>query len=257
MLELEPLLDRRPGQLSGGQRQRVALGRALVREPAVFLFDEPLSNLDARLRLEIRDLIASLHQRLGATMVFVTHDQVEAMSLGERIAVMRDGRLQQIGAPLDVYGEPATLFVARFIGSPPINLAGGVLGHDGGGRVFMADGLTIAGASEGDDADAHDARPVTLAVRPEAIALVRPDAADADVRRTVRRVEPLGSEVLVHVEGIGEDGDADPWIVRVAPDRAVRPGEIVGLRIDAARTHVFDAADGARIGFLGTREAEA
>jgi multiple sugar transport system ATP-binding protein len=257
MLELEPLLDRRPGQLSGGQRQRVALGRALVREPSVFLFDEPLSNLDAQLRLEIRDLIASLHRRLGATMLFVTHDQVEAMSLGERIAVMRDGRLQQIGAPLQVYSEPANLFVARFIGSPPINLADGVLGHDGGGRVFMADGLTIAGASEGDDAEAHDARPVTLALRPETIALVHADAADAHVRRTVRRIEPLGSEVLVHVDGLGEDDETDPWIVRVAPDRAVRPGEVVGLRIDAERAHLFDAADGARIGFLGTREADA
>ena len=298
MLELEGLLDRRPGQLSGGQRQRVALGRAIVREPSVFLFDEPLSNLDARLRLEMRDLIASLHQKLDATMVFVTHDQVEAMSLGERIAVLREGRLQQVGAPLDVYAGPANLFVARFIGSPPINTADGVLGHDGGGRVFMAEELTVAGAPEGPEEGAgggvaggpaqgraggaaqgamdppdqagevesggdprtdreprepaHDARPVVLAVRPEALSLVDPHGASAHLLRRVRRLEPLGSELLVHVDGVDPGADA-PWIARVAPDAEVREGEEVGLRLDGVRTHLFDAGNGTRLGTLGRR----
>ncbi len=258
MLELDGLLDRRPGQLSGGQRQRVALGRALVREPSVFLFDEPLSNLDARLRLEMRDLIASLHGKLAATMVFVTHDQVEAMSLGQRIAVLREGRLQQVGQPLEVYARPANLFVARFIGSPPINTADGVLGHDGGGPVFLADGLTVAGAeTAAQSGDSATDRPVVLAVRPEALELVDPDAGDANLRRTVRRLEPLGSELLVHMDGVGPEeagGVApEPWVARVAPDSPVRPGQTVGLRIDGDRAHVFDAGTGERLGFLGAR----
>ena len=259
MLELEELLDRRPGQLSGGQRQRVALGRAIVREPSVFLFDEPLSNLDARLRLEMRDLIASLHQKLGATMVFVTHDQVEAMSLGERIAVMRDGRLQQVGAPLEVYQRPANLFVARFIGSPPINTAEGVLGHDGGGRVFMADGLTVAGAEEvpeggvpGSPDPSHAADPVVLAVRPEALSLTAPDDPSAHLLRRVRRLEPLGSELLVHVDPVDPGAD-QPWIARVAPDAPLEEGLEIGLHLNAERTHLFDAGEGARIGVLGER----
>ncbi len=277
MLELDGLLDRRPGQLSGGQRQRVALGRALVREPSVFLFDEPLSNLDARLRLEMRDLIASLHRKLAATMVFVTHDQVEAMSLGQRIAVLREGRLQQVGPPLEVYAEPANLFVARFIGSPPINTVDGVLGHDGGGPVFLAEELTVAGArssdsamavpggetdrSAGGDPAARTAparrapdRPVILAVRPEALELVDPDGDDPHLRRIVRRLEPLGSELLVHFDGLGQA--AGPWVARAPPDSPVRAGEEIGLRIDGDRAHVFDAADGARLGFLGRRVEE-
>jgi ABC-type sugar transport system ATPase subunit len=274
MLELDGLLARRPGQLSGGQRQRVALGRALVREPSVFLFDEPLSNLDARLRLEMRDLIASLHRRLAATMVFVTHDQVEAMSLGQRIAVLKEGRLQQVGPPLEVYAEPANLFVARFIGSPPINTVDGVLGHDGGGTVFLADGLTVAGAAGGAAAKSSGSamdmpggdpdriaggdpgrhapdRPVVLAVRPEALALVDSGAGEPHLRRTVRRLEPLGSELLVHMDGVPEGGE--PWVARVPPDAPVRAGEEIGLRIDGDRAHLFDAADGSRLGFLGRR----
>jgi ABC-type sugar transport system ATPase subunit len=277
MLELDGLLDRRPGQLSGGQRQRVALGRALVREPSVFLFDEPLSNLDARLRLEMRDLIASLHRKLAATMVFVTHDQVEAMSLGQRIAVLEDGRLQQVGPPLEVYARPANLFVARFIGSPPINTVDGVLGHDGGGTVFLAGGLTVAGAggpadavkspdpamdspgaepgrrAGGDPAGRHAPdRPAVLAIRPEALALVDPAADDAHLRRVVRRLEPLGSELLVHMDGAGLEG-AERWVARVPPDSPVRAGATLGLRIDGDRAHIFDAADGTRLGFLGRR----
>jgi ABC-type sugar transport system ATPase subunit len=276
MLELDGLLDRRPGQLSGGQRQRVALGRALVREPSVFLFDEPLSNLDARLRLEMRDLIASLHRTLDATMIFVTHDQVEAMSMGQRIAVLREGRLQQVGAPLETYGRPANLFVARFIGSPSINLIEGGLGRDGGGWVFRGGGMTVVGGEdapmssrstmaspgavghrdsggdpdrrEGPAPDPGDGR-VVLGVRPEALRLVDPDDPHAHVRTRVRRLEPLGSELLVHLDG--PDAAPEPWVARVPPDHPVGDGEAVGVRVDGERAHLFDAGTGQRLGFLG------
>ncbi|HZD05143.1 MAG TPA: ATP-binding cassette domain-containing protein, partial [Longimicrobiales bacterium] len=257
VLGLEELLDRRPGQLSGGQRQRVALGRALVREPAVFLFDEPLSNLDARLRLEMRDEIAALHRRLDATVIFVTHDQVEAMSLGERIAVLRDGRLHQVGPPLEVYTEPADLFVARFIGSPVINTLEGSLGHDGGGPVFLgADGLTLAGSGEGlEPADLGDGQgdgPVVLGIRPEALEVTAPDAPGVHRVQEVRRREALGSELLLHLDGPGDP----PWVARVPPDHAARAGEAVGLRLDGDRAHLFDTVSGRRIGVLGRRRVE-
>lgn len=253
LLGLEELLERRPGQLSGGQRQRVALGRAMVREPSVFLFDEPLSNLDARLRAEMRDEVARLHRRLDATMIFVTHDQVEAMSLGERIAVLSEGRLQQCATPLEIYNEPANLFVARFVGSPRINTVDGVLSDDGGGGVFMGAGLTLAGTLRA------PAEPVVLGIRPEALELVaagaggegaNPSGARATLASEVRRVEALGSELLVHVDG--PDGEA--WVARVDAEHPARPGEPVGLRLDPDRAHVFDAATGERLGMLGSRD---
>jgi ABC-type sugar transport system ATPase subunit len=244
MLGLGELLERRPGQLSGGQRQRVALGRALVREPAVFLFDEPLSNLDARLRLEMRDEIARLHHRLGATMVFVTHDQVEAMSLGDRVAVLRGGVLQQVGPPLDIYARPDNLFVARFMGSPPINTVEGTLTHDGGGPLFLAEGLSLAGT----DGGLPDG-PVVLGLRPEALALVPAGAGDAHAEAEVTRLEPLGSELLVHV--VGPAGE--PWIARVAPDQPARVGDTVGLTMALGRAHLFDPVSGLRLGVLGSR----
>jgi multiple sugar transport system ATP-binding protein len=249
MLGLDALLDRRPGQLSGGQRQRVALGRAMVREPAAFLFDEPLSNLDARLRSEMRDEIARLHRRLDATMVFVTHDQVEAMSLGQRIAVLRDGALQQCGTPMEIYREPANLFVARFVGSPAINSVDGVLGDDGGGALFMAGELTLAGGPEIRPAE-HGGVPAVLGVRPEALEVTEGDDPAAHFRTAVRRTEPLGSEVLVHVEG--PDGGA--WVVRAGPDAHPRAGDAVGVRIDADKAHVFDASTHTRLGTLGRRD---
>jgi len=259
ILGLDALLDRRPGQLSGGQRQRVALGRAMVREPAVFLFDEPLSNLDARLRAEMRDEIAALHQRLGATMIFVTHDQVEAMSLGQRVAVLDAGVLQQCGTPLEVYREPANLFVATFVGTPPLNTVEGVLAHDGGGGLFLGGGLTLAGALEpaadgsgGDGNPAADPvdRPVVAGVRPEDVALCAPGAVGTHADADVRRVEALGSELLVHVGG----PDGSPWIVRTPADLDVAPGDRVGLHVATERMHVFDAASGRRVGALGSRD---
>jgi ABC-type sugar transport system ATPase subunit len=225
VLGLEALLARRPGELSGGQKQRVAFGRAMVREPQVFLFDEPLSNLDARLRADMRREIADLHMRLGATMIYVTHDQVEAMTLGQRIAVMKDGRLQQFAPPLEIYRRPANLYVAGFIGTPAINTAP-VTAHEG--RTLVAGRLRLALG------DARAGAPATLAVRPEALALVAPAASDLATR--VQRVEQLGNEALVHV-----DGPADlPWVVRAPSTVAARPGETVGLHVDRAAVLLFD-----------------
>jgi ABC-type sugar transport system ATPase subunit len=239
VLGLEGLLDRRPGQLSGGQRQRVALGRAIVREPRVFLFDEPLSNLDAQLRADMRRELADLHRRLGATMVFVTHDQVEAMTLGDRIAVLRDGVLQQYGAPLDVYRQPATLFVARFVGTPEINTADGRTGapEDGSGQTeFRSAALHIPLGRT------LPAGPAVLTVRPEDVALVATGDATADLVAEVERLEPLGNEVLVHVTR-----DALRWVVRARADWPGRAGSHVGLRLDRARIHLFDGGSGLRL----------
>jgi ABC-type sugar transport system ATPase subunit len=249
MLGLNDLLDRRPGQLSGGQRQRVALGRAMVREPSAFLFDEPLSNLDARLRAEMRDEIAQLHRRLGATMVFVTHDQVEAMSLGQRIAVLKDGELQQCATPMEIYREPANLFVARFVGSPAINTVDGVLGDDGGGALFLADELTIAGRAL-HEPDEHGGQPAVLGVRPEGLSVAAPGDPAAHFSTEVRRAEALGSEVLVHVGGPG----GEPWVIRAGPDVAAQAGERIGVHIDAEQAHLFDASTGVRLGVLGRRD---
>lgn len=250
MLRLQDLLDRRPGQLSGGQRQRVALGRAMVREPAVFLFDEPLSNLDARLRSEMRDEIAGLHRRLGATMVFVTHDQVEAMSLGQRIAVLKEGTLQQCATPMQIYREPTNLFVAQFVGSPAINTVDGVLGDDGGGSLFLADRFTLAGGAL-HEPDEHGGLPAVLGVRPEALTVTAADSPEAQFTTEVRRSEALGSEVLVHVNGPAEE----PWVIRAGPDVSARPGDRIGVRIDGGQAHLFDAATEVRLGVLGRRDS--
>ena len=236
LLGVEELLDRRPGELSGGQRQRVALGRALVREPRVFLFDEPLSNLDARLRLEMRTEIAGLHRELGTTMVFVTHDQVEAMTLGQRIAVMRDGRLQQYAPPLDVYRRPSNLFVAGFIGMPPINTVGGDVTVADSASRFRTTDLEL------DLPLVEYAGVATLGVRPEAVRLVT-DGENVDLRTTVARLEPLGSEVLVYFGG----PQGEPWVARVDPDVSCVPGDTIGVRLDRRWLHLFAGADGARL----------
>ena len=217
-LQIADLLDRRPAQLSGGQRQRVALGRAIVREPQAFLLDEPLSNLDPGLRVDTRAEIARLHRRLGATMVYVTHDQEEAMTLGDRIVVMRDGRVEQIGAPLDVYRRPATTFVARFIGSPAMNLLTGPMAPLG------IDAATIAG------------------IRPQDVEMGAP--AGADLAAAVDLVEPLGAELRVHLRLREPDGTS--IVATTTPDAAVAPGDIVGLRFRRDRLHLFDAATGVR-----------
>ena len=231
-LELGELLDRRPGQLSGGQQQRVALGRALVREPGVFLLDEPLSNLDAGLRIRTRDEIAALHRRLGTTMVFVTHDQMEAMSLGQRIAVMHQGRLQQIGTPQEIYDEPANLFVASFIGTPPVNVAT----VRPGDRGCLAWGpLRLR--------DPGGGTPATLAVRPESIA--RAQERPGDMEMKVVRVEPLGSEKIVHALPTGGPEGQRPWTLRTSPAERFTPGETMEVSLDWSRCHLF-GSDGLR-----------
>ncbi len=258
VLGLTELLSRRPGQLSGGQRQRVALGRAMVRDPGVFLFDEPLSNLDAGLRLRTRDEIAALHQRLGTTMIFVTHDQVEALSLGDRVAVMDGGRLQQVGTPHEIYRRPANLFVAEFVGSPPINrlpLSRDAQGHLAGGPFRFAGDWTFDEATLG-------VRPEDLAVDGDAaVRGVGPTGAGADAAQAdfeaatpdrsargadfdakVVRVEALGSEQRVHLDGPGDAA----WVARASPALEVAAGDCVGVSVAWERGHLF-GPDGGRV----------
>jgi multiple sugar transport system ATP-binding protein len=222
-LGLESVLYRRPAQLSGGQRQRVALGRAIVREPKVFLFDEPLSNLDAKLRVETRAELARLHRRLGATVVYVTHDQEEAMTLGWRVAVMRDGFLQQVAPPMELYRHPANRFVAEFVGSPGMN--------------FLP-GETVAGLAPERDPSS------TLGVRPHDLAIV--PAGTGDVDAWVDVVEPRGSELLVYLR-LGATGDGAELRVVAPPEPAVEEERVVGVRFDRARLHWFDVDSGRRL----------
>ena len=246
MLGIDDLLARRPAQLSGGQRQRVAMGRALVREPAAFLLDEPLSNLDAKLRVQVRGDLKRLHQRLGITTIYVTHDQVEAMTLGDRVAVMSNGVLQQLGAPQDVYDRPANLFVAGFIGSPPMNL----LRAEASGGVASAGDLSlpIAGLPDGD---------VVLGLRPEHLRPATDGQPSTEFQ--VEVVEPLGDGVIVHgtVSGTlvtAPSGD-DEVLPRLAGERAEittkfeptlrpSPGERMRLAIAPHHVHVFDGRTG-------------
>jgi multiple sugar transport system ATP-binding protein len=225
------LLDRKPGQLSGGQRQRVAIGRALVRNPSIFLFDEPLSNLDAQLRTQMRLEIKKLHQRVGTTIVFVTHDQVEAMTLADRIVIMKDGHIQQVGTPAEVYHSPANTFVARFIGAPAMNM---LPGRAEGGAVRLASGVSVA-LPEGRRA----AGEVLLGVRPEDLA---PGGPIPVVEGRVTLREPLGPETLIHVEATSGD-----VIARADGRHPPEVGEAVRLGTDADHLHLFDAATGAAL----------
>jgi multiple sugar transport system ATP-binding protein len=231
VLGLTDVLDRTPKELSGGQRQRVAIGRAIVRQPQVFLFDEPLSNLDAKLRLEMRREIARLHRELGTTMIYVTHDQVEAMTLGDRIAVMQRGAVQQIDTPRAVYDRPANRFVATFIGSPPMNLIDGTISRG----VFR----TATGALTF-DAPGLPEGPCTLGVRPEHLVLAATGRAILSAR--LELVEPLGSEVLLHVRSA--DGELT---ARVAPDATPPAGSDLDLAVDLAKVHYFDPATEQRL----------
>jgi ABC-type sugar transport system ATPase subunit len=232
MLELGELLERLPRQLSGGQRQRVAMGRALVREPSVSLLDEPLSNLDAKLRIDVRAQIAELQERTGTTMVYVTHDQTEAMTLGHRIAVLDKGHLQQIATPRELYDRPANQFVAGFIGSPPMALLPATAAVDGGALVLTVAGQRVRVGGPAVAAGSHAATARTVGVRPEAwtVADGQPDA----LRATVEHVEFLGHETLLHVRV--EDV---PLIVRVAGAARAVAGDEVHLAPSAV--HLFDA----------------
>jgi multiple sugar transport system ATP-binding protein len=241
-LGLDAVLDRKPRQLSGGQRQRVALGRAIVRDPAVFLFDEPLSNLDAKLRVQMRAEIRALHRRLGATMVYVTHDQVEAMTLGDRIVVLHQGVIQQIAPPLELYDHPANRFVAGFIGSPAMSFFDGAV-VDGDGPAFVAAGGAFRLPLPAVWAERLRGRvEVVLGVRPEGVYAARgrpAGAALAEATFRVEGVEPLGNEIFVHAE-------AGPHRVtaRVAPQPLPGPGESVSLAFGLDRLHFFDPGTG-------------
>jgi multiple sugar transport system ATP-binding protein len=246
MLGLEPYLQRKPKALSGGQRQRVALGRAIVRKPKVFLFDEPLSNLDAKMRVSTRTEISKLHARLGATMIYVTHDQVEAMTMGDRICVMKDGNIMQVAAPLELYNRPDNLFVAGFIGSPPMNFFKGTLRRAGDHVSFVEDNtaaapLTIALDESlcGRSSSFLD-KAVIFGVRPEAIrdtlTVATPDPGrTADVKVEVS--EPMGSETLLYL-----DTGATSFIARVNPTDRFEAGQKIQVTFDLAHAHLFDAA---------------
>jgi multiple sugar transport system ATP-binding protein len=246
ILELAEILDRRPRQLSGGQRQRVALGRAIVRQPAVFLFDEPLSNLDAKLRVQTRGEIARLHRRLGATMIYVTHDQVEAMTLGERIVVLNEGRIQQIDTPLGLYERPANRFVAGFIGSPAMNLVEGVIERPNAPVFRALDGgltidLTSAAVPEG-----CIGKPVTLGIRPENIRVAGSLASggtQSEATLLLDVVESMGNEIFVYARSGNQ-----AIVARVPPEPLPAPGEPIRLVFDPDKLHFFDSTGGDRLG---------
>jgi len=283
ILELEELLDRRPATLSGGQRQRVAMGRAIVRDPVAFLLDEPLSNLDARLRGQMRAEIARLHRRLGTTTVYVTHDQTEALTLADRMAVLNRGEVQQVGTPREVYGRPANRFVAGFLGSPPMTFMRGE--RDGDEVVLPLGRVTAPG--DGSDVEVgvrpEDVREAGSATRASADALPRPGVGQAEApsdpsallrfRARVELLEWLGAETYAHVEveeqdaraeGAGwgrkrEDGRPRPepgpsgerpqrLVARLSPGSPVKEGDVVDLEVEARRLHFFDPDTGARLG---------
>ncbi len=257
LLQIEPLLTRRPSQLSGGQRQRVAIGRALVREPKVFLFDEPLSNLDAKLRVEMRTEIKKLHQRLGTTIVYVTHDQIEAMTLASRIAIMKDGRVQQFATPGEIYERPANMYVAGFIGSPAMNFIPGTLATENG-RIGMsilakangaqdfrflpfADGANRSADRLGD----RLGRDIVLGIRPEAIAAAGEGMAapgTAQLAAEIDVVEPTGADALAYLSLGGAN-----VVARLRPQDVDRPGVTRNFAIDMTRASLFDPQSQARL----------
>ena len=255
VLDLTACLDRKPDALSGGQRQRVALGRAIVRRPGVFLLDEPLSNLDAQTRLQMRAEIARLHTHLGSTMIYVTHDQVEALTLGYRVAVMKDGVIQQVAAPMEVYQHPANLFVAGFIGSPPMNLFAGTVSAKG--DVFMFEEQKSHGAALPspitvllDRASAPPLRDyvgkrIILGIRPEHIvcgARLSDSPPERIMEAVVEVLQPLGSETYLHLAGHGRS-----FVARVPATAHFSVNQTVSLAFDAPHTHFFDPESGAAI----------
>jgi multiple sugar transport system ATP-binding protein len=249
-LKIQHLLDRRPSQLSGGQRQRVAMGRALVRQPQIFLFDEPLSNLDAKLRVDMRTEIKRLHQALGVSIVYVTHDQIEAMTLATRIAVMNGGEVQQFGTPAEIYNKPANLFVAGFMGSPSMNLVPARLVDDAGELAAVCQAgegsVKLALASGNVGARAYVGKDVILGLRPEAI--TDPDGADRNSKRIVQEtcqidvVEPAGSDTFVVTKLGGKE-----VIARMRADAAARPGQALPFSFNMEKAVLFDPTTEVRI----------
>ncbi len=239
ILGLDHLLDRYPRQLSGGQRQRVAMGRAIVRDPQVFLYDEPLSNLDAKLRVAMRTELKELHQRLKTTSVYVTHDQIEAMTMGDQIVVMRDGRIEQSGAPLDLYDRPANQFVAGFIGSPAMNFLPGTVRRDASGASVVLDGGTVLPMPPG--AAGADGQKVVYGVRPEHMVLGSGNESGG-IEVDVVTLEPTGADTFVACRHHGAD------MICVFRERhAFAPGSRIRLMPDVSRCHVFDAQSGQRL----------
>ncbi|MFB6183435.1 MAG: ABC transporter ATP-binding protein [Haloarculaceae archaeon] len=250
-LDIQELMDRKPKELSGGERQRVAIGRALVREPQVFLLDEPLSNLDAKLRVQMRAELLKLHQELRTTTIYVTHDQTEAMTLGDRVAVMNDGRIQQVDPPQLLYDYPANRFVAEFIGSPAMNVVGVDVESDGGSHAAVHDGFRIE-LPDGDGLDGVTGEAM-LGVRPEDISLAAnlPDDAttfEVDVEVT----EPLGESLLMHCAVGG-----DELQVKAEPRSRIEPGDVISVGFDEERLHLFDVASGEAVYHSSPREPTA
>lgn len=243
ILGIKHLLDRKPKALSGGERQRVAVGRAIVRKPAVFLFDEPLSNLDAKLRVEMRAELKRLHQRLETTMIYVTHDQVEAMTLGDRIAVMKDGLTQQVDHPISVYDRPRNRFVAGFLGTPPMNFVEGRIESVNGQMVFRFSQVQLPVPPAVRQAlEAGSRQTAILGIRPENLHIA-PSGSQADsVPATVNVVEPLGNEMILYVNVHGQD-----LVCRVDSHTPVSVGQAVSVKFDMGKTHFFDVETGENV----------
>ena len=243
LLDLEPYLDRKPKALSGGQRQRVAMGRAIVREPSVFLMDEPLSNLDAKLRVETRANIAGLQARLGTTTIYVTHDQVEAMTMGHRVAVLRDGQLQQVDTPRNLYDRPGNVFVAGFIGSPAMNLRTAALGD---GTATLAGGTIPLPTTALAAARGANLNELVVGLRPEASSLAT-DAQSATLPMTVTLVEELGADAYVYGQLDGDAAGDKPWVLRCDSRAVPTIGERVRIAVDTGAAHLFNPATGVRL----------
>ncbi|MDI9780824.1 sn-glycerol-3-phosphate ABC transporter ATP-binding protein UgpC [Pseudomonas putida] len=252
LLQIEHLLARKPAQLSGGQQQRVAMGRALARRPKIYLFDEPLSNLDAKLRVEMRTEMKLMHQRLKTTTVYVTHDQIEAMTLGDKVAVMKDGIIQQFGTPQQIYNDPANQFVASFIGSPPMNFIPVRLTKQDGRLLAVLDsGQARCELPLGPASDDLDGREIILGIRPEQIALGASEGNDLPgIRAEVQVTEPTGPDLLVFVTF-----NQTKVCCRLAPDIACRVGDSLNLQFDPARVLLFDADSGERLHLASSNTA--
>lgn len=238
ILGLEEYLERRPKQLSGGQRQRVAVGRAIVRKPKAFLFDEPLSNLDAKMRVQMRTEISKLHQHLESTMIYVTHDQTEAMTMGDRICVMKDGIIQQVAEPLELYDNPCNKFVAGFIGTPPMNFFDGVITNKDGKLTFVEPGFEFAIPDEWKSRlEPYVDKKVTFGIRPEDLGSDEAEKAPdmPKVKAKIEVVEPMGSETYVYLN-TGENS----FIARVDPHKKLRVGELESLAVLLPKAHIFD-----------------
>jgi multiple sugar transport system ATP-binding protein len=242
LLQIKPLLKRRPVELSGGQRQRVAIGRALVRDVDVFLFDEPLSNLDAKLRTELRVELKRLHMQLGSTMIYVTHDQIEALTLADRIAVMHQGVIQQLAAPKEIYQQPVNRFVAGFVGSPAMNFVSGTLANDGGVALVTAGGAAIRLDGYRFTAPPEAGRKAVLGIRPEQIRAGPGPAEATTLPLALTLVEPMGADNLLW----GTIGD-ESISIRVGPDEEHRIGERIEAHFQPKNASLFDAASGARL----------